>query len=359
MGTMSAPWPETIGGYLIEARVGGGGMAEVFRARPPTEFAEAIGREVVAIKTLLPSFANDPSFREMFAEEAEVSATLHHPNVIELLDVGQTHEGSLFLVMEWIDGLDLSCVLRSFRRRRLRLHPIAACTIVEQALRGLHAAHTRTDRDGYVHPVVHRDVSPANILLGSSEGRSGIVKIADFGLARPMERVRRTLPGVVKGKFAYLAPEQAFDRAVDPRTDVFAAGVVLWEALAARHLFRRDDDLETVLLVRKAHVPDIRTYAPGLDPRIVDAVGRALQADPDKRFPSALAFAEELASWLRLQPGWSVPKIVAAVVRDVLEAETAREPRPVQLEVRPDARSVARASAPMPLVIRKRAGGLA
>lgn len=336
METMSASWPKTIGGYTIEARAGGGGMAEVFRARPPPEFAEAIGRDVVAIKTLLPSIANDPSFREMFAEEADVSGTLHHPNVIELLDVGQTSDGALFLVMEWVDGLDLSFVLRSFRRRRLRLHPIAACTIVEQALRGLHAAHTRTDRDGYLHPVVHRDVSPANILLG----RSGAVKIADFGLARPMERMRRTLPGVVKGKFAYLAPEQAFDRSVDPRTDVFAAGVVLWEALAARHLFRRDDDLETVLLVRQARVPDILTYAPGLDRRIVDAVSRALQADPEKRFPSALAFAEELASWLRLQPGWSVPKIVSAVVRDVFEAESRPAPR---------------ASTPVPLVVRKRA----
>jgi serine/threonine-protein kinase len=338
MTPMSGHVPESIGGYTIEARVGGGGMAEIFRARPPPEFREALGRELVAIKTLLPSFARDPVFREMFVEEGEIATTIDHPNVVEILDVGEATSGDLFLVMEWVDGLDLSCVLRSFRRRRLRLHPIAACTIVEQALRGLHAAHTRTDRDGFVHPVVHRDVSPANLLLA----KSGVVKVADFGLARPLERARKTLPGIVKGKFAYLAPEQAWDRPVDPRADVFASAIVLWEALAGRHLFRRDDDRETVLLVRRAEAPDVRRYAPDLDGRVVAALRRALAADPDLRPPSALAFAEELAVWLRQQKGWSGSRVVASVVRDVLRAEAPAPPEPELL-----------ASAPVPLVVRK------
>lgn len=324
---MSLENPREIGGYLIEGRVGGGGMAEVFRARPPPDFAEAIGRDIVAIKTLLPSYAKDPVFREMFEEEAEISTSLHHPNVVELLDFGQAKDDSLFLVMEWVDGVDLGQVLRSYRKRKLRLHPLAACSILEQTLRGLHAAHTRIDRDGVPHAVVHRDVSPANILLS----REGSVKIADFGLARPLDRVRKTKPGIVKGKFAYLAPEQAFDRAVDPRTDVFAAGIVMWEALASRHLFRRDDDLETVLLVRQAKVPDIRRYAPGVDSKLVSALGRALKIDPDKRYPTAEQFADDIAGYLAAQDAVSGAKLVAAVVRDVLradaESEAAAKPR--------------------------------
>jgi len=315
--------PREIGGYLVEGRVGGGGMAEVFRARPPHDFKDAIAREVVAIKTLLPSYARDPIFRDMFEEEAEISTSLHHPNVVELIDFGQTPDGSLFLVMEWVDGVDLGQVLRSYRKRRLRLHPLAACSIMEQALRGLHAAHTRIDRDGNLHAVVHRDVSPANILVS----RTGDVKIADFGLARPLDRMRKTKPGIVKGKFAYLAPEQAFDRAVDPRTDVFAAGIVLWEGLASRHLFRRDDDLETVLLVRQAKVPDIRRFAPGLDMRLVRMLKCALQADPEKRYPTAEAFADDLSDFLRDQEAVVGTKLVAAVVRDVLRAEPARDVR--------------------------------
>lgn len=360
--------PREIGGYLVEGRVGGGGMAEVFRARPPPDFEEAIARESVAIKTLLPSYAKDPLFREMFEEEAEISTSLHHPNVVELIDFGQTPDGSLFLVMEWVDGVDLGQVLRSYRKRRLRLHPLAACSIVEQALRGLHAAHTRIDRDGTLHAVVHRDVSPANILVS----RTGEVKIADFGLARPLDRMRKTKPGIVKGKFAYLAPEQAFDRSVDPRTDVFAAGIVLWEGLASRHLFRRDDDLETVLLVRQAKVPDIRRYAPGLDMRLVKMLQRALQADPDKRYPTAEAFANDLADFLRDQEAVVGSKLVAAVVRDVLRAdghheikreEPARDdrvsmPRTPSEHPPPDDRPSPRSaggSLPMPLVRRRTA----
>lgn len=312
-----AETPREVGGYLIEGRVGGGGMAEVFRARPPDEFKDAINRDIVAIKTLLPSYARDPLFRDMFEEEAEISTSLHHPNVVELIDFGQTPRGTLFLVMEWVDGVDLGQVLRSYRKRRLRLHPLAACSIMEQALRGLHAAHTRVDREGNVHAVVHRDVSPANILVS----RTGEVKIADFGLARPLDRMRKTKPGIVKGKFAYLAPEQAFDRSVDPRTDVFAAGIVLWEGLASRHLFRRDDDLETVLLVRQAKVPDIRRYAPGLDTRLVQMLKRALQADPEKRYPTAEAFADDLSAFLAEQEAVVGQKLVAAVVRDVLRAD--------------------------------------
>ena len=305
-------------------------MAAVYRARPPEDLRDAMP-EVVAIKTLLPEFASDPEFRAMFEEEAEISGQLQHDNVVGLFDFGQTNEGALFLVMEWVDGLDLGQVLRSFRQRHLRMNPPIACAILEQALRGLHAAHSRVDRDGNPLVVVHRDVSPANILVS----HEGIVKIADFGLARPLNRMRRTLPGIVKGKFAYLAPEQTFDRLVDPRTDVFAAGIVLWEAVASRHLFRRSSDLKTVLAIRDGRIRDVRKYAPGLDDRIIEALHHALQQDPDKRFSSANAFADALGSYLATVRPLVGPKTIAAVIEDVIAAEAVPidEPRRSRLSL--------------------------
>lgn len=316
---LARPAPREIGRYTVEARVGGGGMAAVYRARPPSDLADALPR-VVAIKMLLPELASDAAFRAMFEEEAEISGNLQHPNVVELLDFGETKDGALFLVMEWVDGVDLGVVLKSFRTRRLRMNPPIACAIIEQALLGLHAAHSRVDRDGNPLVVVHRDVSPANILLSSR----GEVKIADFGLARPLHRVRRTLPGVVKGKFAYLAPEQTFDRQVDPRTDVFAAGIVLWEALASRHLFRRSTDLKTVLAIRDGRVRDVRRYAPDVDHRVAKALARALQHDPERRFQSAAEFADALGEYL-VEQRIDRTKVIAAVVRVVRAALGERE----------------------------------
>jgi serine/threonine-protein kinase len=330
--------PASIGGYSILGTVGGGGMAVVYRARPPPELAEAIGRPVVALKTLLPEHACDPEFRVMFEEEVEISAVLQHPNVVGLVDCGCTREGALFLVMEWVDGIDLGAALRSFRQRHLRLSPAVACCIMARTLRGLHAAHAQTERDGTPHGVVHRDVSPANILLSAE----GAVKVADFGLARPLYRARRTLPGIVKGKFAYLAPEQTLDRPVDPRTDVFSAGIVLWEALASRHLFRRARDVETVMAVRAARVPDVRAYAPGLDARIVETLARALRSDPEARFPTALAFAEALEAWLATLPRAVGDRQIAAVVADV------RAPAMGTAAMRP-----ARVTEPFPLARRR------
>jgi serine/threonine-protein kinase len=201
---------------------------------------------------------------------------------------------------------------------------------MERTLRGLHAAHCHVGKDGEPKVVVHRDVSPANVLLSAK----GEVKLADFGLARPLNRARRTAPGIVKGKFSYLSPEQAFDRQVDPRSDVFAAGIVLWEALAARSLFRRATDLKTVLAVREAKWRDILPYAPKCDPRLVAALRRALQPDPARRWQSAREFADALAEVQADVPEWSHPikiaEAIGAVVADVRAAKGIgpREPTP-------------------------------
>jgi serine/threonine protein kinase len=286
--------PKTIGRFLIERHVASGGMGDVYRARPMPEIAHEIAHPVVAIKTLLASVARNRQYRQMFEDEARVSWQIQHPNVVRVLDFGDTDDGMMYMVMEWLDGIDLATVFKSFRDRSLRLHPAIASAIVVDALLGLHAAHTRVDAAGRLRCVVHRDVSPHNVIL-TSDGR---VKVVDFGLSRPVDRPPRTTPGIVKGKFAYLTPEQSSGRPVDVRSDIFAAGIVLWEAISGRHLFRKDRDAFTLQAIKECKVPDIRTYAPGLDERVVRALARALQREPDERFQTAQDFARALESYV-------------------------------------------------------------
>lgn len=305
--------PQFIGTYTIEGRLGSGGMADVFLARPPVGFRAAAKHPKVALKTLLPRFARDDQFRAMFEEEAQIGTQLHHPNIVELIDFGTTNENQLFLVMEWIDGVDLGAVLSLCREQKLRLKPPLGCYIVEQTLRGLHAAHTRTDRVGQRCPVVHRDVSPVNILIGVD----GCVKITDFGLSRPMERARRTLPGMIKGKLSYLSPEQTYDRPVDPRTDVFAAGTVLYEVLTSQRLFAHDDDLHTILAIREAKIPNLAQFAPDVDSYTTQVLQKALQVDPANRFQSAEDFANALLECIRQTPTDILRAMIIELVREV------------------------------------------
>jgi serine/threonine protein kinase len=291
---LQPPIPKTIGRFVIERHVASGGMGDVYRAHPMPEIAHEIAHPVVAIKTLLASVARNRQYRQMFEDEARVSWQIQHPNVVRVLDFGDTDDGTMYMVMEWLDGIDLATVAQSFRDRKLRLHPAIASAILVDALLGLHAAHTRLDAAGRLRCVVHRDVSPHNVIV-TSDGR---VKIVDFGLSRPVDRPPRTTPGYVKGKFAYLTPEQSSGHAVDVRSDIFAAGIVLWEALAGRYLFRQDRDADTLQAIKACKVRDIRHYAPGLDDRVAHAIGRALQRAPDERFQTAQDFARALGGYV-------------------------------------------------------------
>lgn len=310
----------TLGRYDLLAPIGRGGMAVVWAARLTGTRGFS---KIVALKTMLQGLSADPRFERMFLKEADIARSIEHPNVCQVLDLGE-QRGVLYLVMEWIDGESLS-VLRDVLEERAEQVPVAiAARIGEQAARGLAAAHSLMDDAGEYAGVVHRDVSPQNILLRSD----GLVKIVDFGVAKALERTDHTTQsGFIKGKVAYLAPEQAQGLEVDARADVFALGVVLYELLTGVHPFRAASDVATLLRVSsdeparpvralRAHVPD----------RLARTIERALSKTPSERHPSMLELARELAAAAaEVEAGEEVS--LAAFVHDALgdrRAERAR-----------------------------------
>jgi len=281
--------------YELLEPAGEGGMAIVWRAlnRGAGQFARP-----VAVKRIHSAKGADQSFVRLFEEEARVGAQLHHPNIVQILDFGVDDDGDYFLVMEWIEGIDLHHWVRSHPRGiRLSPWPLVAAIGVE-VLRGLAAAHERTDERGEIVPVIHRDVSPSNVLLGTN----GTVKLTDFGLARAMDRASMTRPNVIKGKLAYCAPELITGAKASAQSDVFALGVVLWEALAQQRLFTGKNDLEVLLSVRKGEIPrlgELRSDIPGA---LELAIHQALEPDPSARYENAKEMARALAAILRAHP---------------------------------------------------------
>src|SRR5689334_3700027 len=214
--------------YRVIERIAAGGMAEVFRA----ESAGLEGfKKKVAIKRVLPHLAGKKEFMGMFLDEARLSAHLGHSNCVQVFDVGRGDD-TFFIVMEMVDGADLKAVLQ-YMRQWGRLIPIEeACLICVKICEGLTYAHELRDDKGAPFNIVHRDMSPPNVLMT----RYGEVKIADFGLAKANSQLEESQPGIIKGKFGYLSPEAAHGRAIDHRTDIFAVGIILWEMLSGRRL---------------------------------------------------------------------------------------------------------------------------
>lgn len=285
-----------IGGYRIERRLGAGGMAEVFLARRvgPHGF-----RKRVAIKRILPRLAADPSHVRMFTTEARAASLVTHPNVVQTLDLGE-HRGRLYIVMEYVEGATLSALLRAAAGRGERL-PLSVCLhVVREMLLGLGAVHSATDEEGAPLELVHRDVSPSNVLLS----RAGDVKLSDFGVVRAERLGGETSPGQLKGKLRYLAPEQLDGRPLDARTDIFAAGVVLAEMLLGQALFRRRTDLARLDAISRGALRDPSLALPAEVALVLEV---ALALDPAARFPSALDFSQVLddlaeSAGLRLAP---------------------------------------------------------
>jgi serine/threonine-protein kinase len=283
------------GKYELIRRAGTGGMAIVWHA--VTRGAAGFVRPV-ALKRILPNLSANQEFVEMFVEEARVGSQLQHPNVVQIHDFGRDAEGEYFLVMEWIDGLDLGRYLKSYAQANLFAPwPIVTAVGIE-VLRALHAAHRRTDGAGMPAPIFHRDVTPQNILIGID----GVAKLTDFGLARAMDRTRVTHPNVVKGKLAYLAPEITDGFPPSAQSDLFGAAVVLWEAFSSRKLFDGKNDAEVLLAVREAKVCPLGQYRPDLPKELIVAIHGALAADPAARPKTALHLARQLANVLRRVP---------------------------------------------------------
>ncbi|MCA9580320.1 MAG: serine/threonine protein kinase [Myxococcales bacterium] len=276
--------------YRITDRLEAGGMAEVFRG----EAVSVQGfKKQVAIKRVLPHLAQNQNFLAMFLDEARLGARLNHANIVSVFDIGST-DNTYFIVMEYVDGGNLKALIEAFRKEGRHFPLKAGVYICMEACRGLNYAHETVDDDNRPLHIVHRDVSPPNILLS----RRGEVKLTDFGLAKATTQLEKTDPGVVKGKFSYLSPEAALGQEVDARTDVFALGVVLWEMLAGRRLFLGESDYETVKLVQKAVVPSLQGLHPEVDSDLDAVVQKALTRDPNDRYRSAAEFGDALAGYL-------------------------------------------------------------
>jgi serine/threonine-protein kinase len=291
--------------------------------------ARAVGaggfERLVAIKVMHPGLGDDPDFAAMFLDEARVAARIRHPNVVGTVDVQEGPEG-LFLVMEYIEGPSLFAISRALVKKGRRMPVGVGLRIIIDALLGLHAAHDQTGPTGEPLQIVHRDVSPQNILV-SVDGQG---KITDFGVARAEARLSSTRRGEVKGKLAYMSPQQVRAEAIDRRADVYAAAVVLWELLAGERLFTGDNDGALVVSVMGGARRSPRDVDAGVPAPVDRECMRALRLDPDERHPTALAFAEALeVAAEEAGVTLATPRVLAAFIKE-LAAHKPLDVPPVQ-----------------------------
>jgi eukaryotic-like serine/threonine-protein kinase len=303
--------------YRVIDKLESGGMAEVFRA-------ESTGlegfRKPVAIKRVLPHLSRNTKFISMFLDEARLSAQLSHSNCVQVFDIG-VRDDSYFIVMEFVDGASLKAIATSMKDHGRTLPIPAAAYIAHEICKGLSYAHELTDRSGAPLGLVHRDVSPPNVLVT----KHGEVKIVDFGLAKAGSQLEKSEPGVIKGKFAYLSPEAAHGEEVDCRADIFAVGIILWELLASRRLFMGDSDVQTFHQVQAAKVPPLSQINRTVPAELEHIVNRALARDRNERYASARELGQDLSRFMFRfsQPvsGYDIATIVQATMR---ERENAR-----------------------------------
>ncbi len=278
----------SIGRYEFLVPIAKGGMAAVWAARLKGTRGFA---KTVAIKTMLPTLSDDPLFEQMFLDEAQLAAQIHHPNVVEIMDLGE-QDDILYQVMEYVDGESLATVLRTISKKKERLPLEIAVRIVMDACRGLHAAHELKNVDGTLLGLVHRDISPQNIMITYD----GVVKLVDFGVAKAAGRTTsETTAGQIKGKAPYMAPEQALGQRVDRRTDVFAMGIVLYQITTGKHPFRGENDIATLHNILHNELPSPRFVDPQFPRPLEAAINRALSRDVTKRFASAKEMADALS----------------------------------------------------------------
>ena len=306
--------PLELGRYSLFAQLASGGMATVYLGRLNGEIG--FGR-TVAIKRLHPHLAREREFVTMFLDEAHLAARVRHPNVAPTLDI-VTSDDELFLVLEYIQGESLGALLRFTTERREMVPVPIAVSIAIGLLNGLHAAHEATDEEGQPLGIIHRDVSPQNVLVGTD----GVPRLLDFGVARAASRLAVTRTGEVKGKIPYMAPEQVAGT-VSRQTDIYAAGIVLWESLAARRLFRADTEPELVTKVLAARVRPPSRYNPEVPAELDAVVLRALARAPEDRWQTAHEMAEALDAVLRPASTMRVSQWVLGLAEESLQKKAA------------------------------------
>jgi serine/threonine-protein kinase len=307
--------------YRVTDRIDAGGMAEVYRGIAES----AVGglKKSIAIKKILPSLTKNKKFIQMFLDEARVSMHLQHANIVGVFDIGMA-DTSYFIVMEFVDGANLKTIMESLRRQNRRF-PLAQCLyIMMQVCNGLHYAHEAVDPEtGRPLNIVHRDISPPNILIS----KRGEVKLVDFGLAKASSQLESTDPGVVKGKFSYLSPEAASGKEVDRRADIFAVGILLYELLTGKRLFYGETDYQTVELVRQAKVPVLSAQNPEVTPELEQIIRKALARDLSQRYQTAADLQDALAQYLFSQRLKVTSRDVEKLVQDCLAEKQRSQPK--------------------------------
>jgi eukaryotic-like serine/threonine-protein kinase len=247
----------------------------------------------VAVKRVLPHLAQNESFIQMFLDEARLSARLSHANIVSVFDIS-ARDDTYFLIMEFVDGANLKKILDCLHKRGQRFPLGEVIYVCAEACRGLSYAHELHDENGRPLGIVHRDISPPNIMLT----KRGEVKVADFGLAKAGTQLSQTDPGVVKGKFSYLSPEAALGKEVDARADIFSLGILLWEMLAGRRLFLGETDYATVKLIQQANIPRLAPLNNQVDEAFEELLLKALTREPEDRYQTAQQFGDALTGYL-------------------------------------------------------------
>ena len=307
------------GRYELLGRLAVGGMAEIYLAREP-EHVPGAGHRHLVIKRVLQHVADDPTFKTMFFDEARLAVRLNHPSIVHIYEFGEV-EGSYFLAMEWVDGVALGKIIRRSRERGGIPAPVAV-KIVAQVAEALHYAHHVRDDDGNRLGIIHRDVSPQNIMVSYE----GAVKLLDFGIAKATIQHTKTGDGQVKGKFAYMSPQQCLGEEIDARADVFSLGVCLYEALTGLPLYHRKTQYETMRAVIEEKVPSIRTHRPDLSESLDAIVQRALSKDPAGRFATAGDMQIALEGWLAEEREVVPPPRVTKLLEDTFGEDIRRGP---------------------------------
>lgn len=305
--------------YHVIEKIDMGGMAEIYRGRATS--LEGIEKEV-AIKRVLPQLTRNKKFIAMFLDEARLSMHLNHANIVQVFDVGRADQ-TYFIVMEFVQGYNLRKIFQQANLKNLPVPIEIAVYITMQICNGLAHAHEKKDSNGNPLHIVHRDVSPPNALIS----KAGEVKLTDFGLAKAVSQMEETDPGVVKGKFSYLAPETAGGMDVDHRADIFAVGIILFELLTNRRLFLGATDAETVELVEAAEIPTLAKLNADVPRELQLIVEEALAKNPKKRFPSAKVFSQRLAGWLASENLTVTPHSLAEYLERLFSVNEQEDPR--------------------------------
>ena len=309
--------PEAFGKYFLVDKIATGGMAEIFKAK---SYSHAGFEKLLVIKRILQHHSENEDFVKMFIDEAKISVQLQHPNIVHIYDFGKLHS-NCYIAMECVDGKDVKQILRKLAERRKYLPEEYAVYIAHDALAGLDYAHNKTDLQGQPQNIVHRDMSPSNVLVSYE----GDVKVADFGIAKAEHRAYDTKDGVLKGKFEYMSPEQARGKAHHGSTDVFSTGIILWEMLTGRRMFKTDSDLATLEKIKAGGYPPPSVLNPHINKRLDDIVMRALSVDRATRYKSALAFENALAEYLAPNTPSAIKRSLADFLQELFADERSQE----------------------------------